>query len=59
LPFGRGIIIWGTPLTVPADASEEELGNYKKIIEDEMNAFLKEADTRLGRTPVEPAEVKS
>ncbi len=59
LPFGRGMIIWGTPLTVPADASDEELQNYKKTIEDEMNAFLKDADMRLGRDPVEPAEVKA
>ncbi len=57
LPFGRGMIIWGTPLTVPADASDEELDNYKKQIEDEMNAFLKDADLRLGREPVEPEEV--
>lgn len=59
LPFGRGIIIWGTPLTIPAGASDEELENYKKQIEDEMNAFLKDADTRLGREPVLPAPLKS
>lgn len=59
LPFGRGIIIWGTPLTIPADASDEDLENYKKQIEDEMNNLLRDADTRMGREPVEPAEVKS
>jgi len=57
LPFGRGIIIWGTPLTIATDASDEELEKYKIQIEDEMNAFLKDADTRLGREPVEPADV--
>lgn len=56
LPFGRGIIIWGTPLTVPANASDEELETYKTQIEDEMNAFLKDADIRLGREPVEPED---
>lgn len=57
LPFGRGIIIWGTPVTIPADASDDDLEHYKKQIEDEMNAFLKDADTRLGREPVLPADL--
>lgn len=59
LPFGRGIIIWGTPLTIPEDASDEDLARYKTQIEDEMNALLKDADTRLGHKPVEPAEVSA
>jgi len=59
LPFGRGIIIWGTPLTVAANTSDEELASLRQQIEDEMNAFLKDADVRLGRDPVEPAEVSA
>ena len=59
LPFGRGLIIWGTPLTIPADCSDEDLETYKQQLEDEMNANLKQADTRLGRSPSEPAKVKS
>ena len=59
LPFGRGIIIWGTPLTIASDTSDEALEKYKTQIEDEMNALLRDADTRMGREPVEPAEVQS
>lgn len=59
LPFGRGLIIWGRPLFIPADCSDEDLAIYKQQLEDEMNANLKDADTRLGRSPTEPAKVKS
>ncbi len=56
LPFGKGIIIFGTPVSVPEDANNDALENYKNQIEDEMNAFLKDADTRLGHEPVEPVD---
>ncbi len=55
LPFGRGIIIWGTPVVVPADADARDIAKYKDQIENEMNIFLADADRRLGHDPIDPA----
>ena len=54
LPFGKGMIIWGTPMTVPADADERDIKKYRDQIENEMNIFLADADRRLGHDPVDP-----
>lgn len=54
LPFGRGVIIWGTPLYVPSDASDRDIQKYKDQIENEMNIFLSDADRRLGHDPIAP-----
>ena len=53
LPFGKGMIIWGTPLIVPPDADERDIQKYKDQVENEMNIFLADADRRLGHNPVE------
>ena len=55
LPFGRGSIIWGTPLTIAPDTSDEALELLRIQIETEMNALLAMADRRMGHTPVEAA----
>lgn len=57
LPFGKGRIIWGTPVTVAADASDQEISALRQSVEDEMNAFLAEADRAMGHEIVEPAHV--
>jgi len=59
LPFGRGAIIWGTPVVIPADATDRDMKKYKDQIENEMNIFLADADRGLGHDPVDPAEVSS
>jgi len=59
LPFGRGVIIWGTPVVIPADATDRDMKKYKDQIENEMNIFLADSDRGLGHDPVEPAEVSS
>ena len=56
LPFGKGKIIWGTPVTVPADADERKIEHIRERIESEMNIFLVDADRAMGHTPVELAE---
>ncbi len=56
LPFGRGKIIWGTPITVPADADERTLEHIRSRIESEMNIFLADADRAMGHDIVEPAD---
>ena len=56
LPFGKGKIIWGTPVTVPADADERKIEHIRERIESEMNIFLADADRALGHNPIEAAE---
>ena len=55
LPFGRGKIVWGTPVSVGADADEAEIEALRVGIETEMNTLLAGADRDLGHTPVDPA----
>ena len=56
LPFGKGKIIWGTPVTVPADADDRKIEHIRERIESEMNIFLVDADRSMGHVPVEAAE---
>ena len=57
LPFGKGKIIWGTPVTVPPDADERKIEHIRERIESEMNIFLADADRSMGHSPVEAAEI--
>jgi len=54
LPFGKGKIVWGTPVTVPADADERKIEHIRERIESEMNIFLADADRAMGHAVVEP-----
>ena len=56
LPFGKGKIIWGTPVTVPADADERTIEHIRERIENEMNIFLADADRAMGHDVVEPED---
>jgi len=55
LPFGKGKVVWGTPVTVPADADERKIEHIRERIESEMNIFLTDADRALGHAPIEVA----
>ena len=55
LPFGKGKIIWGTPVTIKDTASDTDIEHIRKSIESEMNQYLAEADEALGHTPIGPA----
>ena len=57
-PFGRGKIIWGTPVYIPADADEADLELYRGEIESEMNELLAEADRAMGHEPTWPAPLE-
>jgi lysophospholipid acyltransferase (LPLAT)-like uncharacterized protein len=52
--FGKGLILWGTPVIVPAETSDAELESFRVTIETEMNALLSEADNELGHAAVDP-----
>ncbi len=56
-PFGRGVIVWGDPITVARDADADALDAARARVEDSLNAITAEADRLTGRVPVEPAEV--
>ena len=59
LPFGKGKIVWGTPVRVGADASDREIEKLRDQIENEMNIFLADADRALGHAAIEPAAAPS
>ncbi|MCR6629078.1 MAG: lysophospholipid acyltransferase family protein [Magnetospirillum sp.] len=52
LPFSRGLILWGEPITVARDGDEAAA---RQAIEDAMNAQTAEADRLMGMDPVQPA----
>ncbi len=54
-PFGRGVIIYGEPVVVPADGDEEALEAARAALETRLNEITAEADRRCGRVPVAPA----
>lgn len=58
LPFGRGRIVWGTPVTIPPDASEHDIEDIRRGIETEMNDFLSRADQTLGHAPIAPQDAR-
>lgn len=54
LPFSEGVITWGEPFTVPAEAGAHETSRAR--LEADLNALTAECDIALGLQPVEPAE---
>jgi lysophospholipid acyltransferase (LPLAT)-like uncharacterized protein len=46
--FGRGILIFGEPLTVPRDATEDEVELVRLKLESECHRLQDEADKELG-----------
>ena len=55
LPFGRGVVLWGAPLYVAADADKAALEESRWTLEERLNALTAEADRMMGTEPVEPA----
>ncbi|MCC7275065.1 MAG: lysophospholipid acyltransferase family protein [Alphaproteobacteria bacterium] len=54
LPFGRGTIVWGKAIHVPADADEAAAERYRLEIEAAINAVTAQADRSCGHPPIEP-----
>ena len=53
--FGKGLILWGSPIIVSPETADADLDAIRLSIETEMNDLLAEADTELGHDAVEPA----
>lgn len=54
LPFGRGVFLWGEPLSVPRDADAAARETLRRELERRMNALSAEADRLMGHAPIEP-----
>jgi lysophospholipid acyltransferase (LPLAT)-like uncharacterized protein len=54
-PFGRGVVVYGDPLSVAADADEAALEAARAALEAHLNEMTAEADRLCGRAPVAPA----
>lgn len=59
LPFGRGIIRWGTPLKVARDADEAAVRDAAKLLEDRLNRLVRDLDDALGLPETGPAIVEA
>jgi len=55
LPFTRGVIVWGEPISVARDADAQALAAARVAVEDGLNAVTHAADRAMGVEPVEPA----
>ena len=58
LPFGRGVMIWGDPLTVPRDADETTLADLKTQLEEELTRVSNDADNLTGHIAIAKGEYK-
>ena len=58
LPFGRGVKVWGPVIEPPADRSPDGVEAHRRHIEDVLTRITREADLRMGRRPVEPADAQ-
>jgi len=54
-PFSKGVFVWGEPITVPSDATAEQLELARLAIENGLTAVTQSADRLMGHAPVEPA----
>ena len=55
LPFGGGVIVWGQPIEIAADADDDALEAARRQVEESLNALTQEADLLSGhRTFIGP-----
>lgn len=55
LPFTRGLIVWGEPISVPRDATDSAIEEARQLLESRLIAITEAADRQCGVAPVEPA----
>jgi len=48
-PFSRGIFLLGPPITVPSDASADDLERRRRELEETLNRMTIEADEAVLR----------
>ena len=50
-PFSRGIMIFGDPLYIPDGATDDDVEEIRKTLENELHRLEAEAERRMGHTP--------
>jgi lysophospholipid acyltransferase (LPLAT)-like uncharacterized protein len=55
LPFGRGVFLWGAPMTVPREADDAAVEAARRMLEDRLNELTHRADDAVGQPKIEPA----
>jgi lysophospholipid acyltransferase (LPLAT)-like uncharacterized protein len=53
LPFGRGALVGGEPISVPADADAEMMEELRARLEATLNDATRRAYARIGRPDLE------
>ena len=48
-PLGQGLFVWGRPIWVPRDATEEDLETKRLELESALNTMTAEADEAVCR----------
>ena len=51
-PFSSGVFVWGEPVFIDRNASAKDLELARIELEERMNTITRDADERVGRTPV-------
>ncbi len=54
-PFGRGVFVWGAPVTVAREADATAREAARQAIEDGLNTVTRRADSLVGQGAIEPA----
>ncbi len=57
LPFSRAAFVFGDPIYVPAQATEEEVESIRLQVEEAIQRVQDEADALMGHPPVHPEPV--
>jgi len=53
-PFGRGVFVYGAPMSIPRRASPEEREKLRGELEAELNRLTERADREVGRRAAAP-----
>jgi lysophospholipid acyltransferase (LPLAT)-like uncharacterized protein len=49
LPFSKGVLIWGEPLYISKEATDQELDQFKETVKTQMLALSDQADSLCGQ----------
>jgi len=52
-PFSKGVIIWGSPIKIPAGADTEAMEKARQSVEKSLNSITAEADRLTNRELLE------
>lgn len=56
-PFSKGALVWGDPIDVDRDMTDDALEAIRLELEKRLTAVTDQADEICGRLPIEPAPI--